>query len=554
MPVACATRRTRTSKPKVRTGCITCKIRRVKCDEAKPGCHRCTSTGRQCDGYLGVTSSVPPSVRTVGGQPQGHEPSQIENRALGFFFRQTAPGLSGFFGQSFWRGCVLHLSLSEPAIRHALASLGTMHEALCRDGGRDPTSFALQSYNKSIRSLAHKGAAGPDTATTYIICSIIFTCFEFLRGNVEAAVTHVNSGANILGMMRREAEEGSSRDSHPGKPQTYPSFESSFVETELAPIVSTLSIATSEFGSPDHGFFLNPVDADGSFVFADTFDSVAEARCGLIDLTTALIKARHGHAGGGAGVSGSGTKLLGRLRQDLERWKVNFDDLVRRQQDAWGRRDRGAADVVRIMFLTTHIGTSLYFPDGESAWDSHRAGFEDIVDRAEALLSSDGESGTERAQGFSVELGLTCPLHMVAWKCRWPRIRRRGLELVRRLPKRDFIFDSEHYHAVFSRIMAIEEGHLGLAPGTLPEENMLPPEHGRVHHFYSVPRFERGQNIYAVTFLTKPNGLDQEMQFRTEYLDLDTLQSWEAGTTGNVAPVSNPLPDLVRAIMVQGAG
>ncbi|KLU81825.1 hypothetical protein MAPG_00906, partial [Magnaporthiopsis poae ATCC 64411] len=54
-------RRTRASKPKVRTGCITwaglrhekdeMRIRRVKCDEGKPACQRCTSTGRACDGY-----------------------------------------------------------------------------------------------------------------------------------------------------------------------------------------------------------------------------------------------------------------------------------------------------------------------------------------------------------------------------------------------------------------------------------------------------------------------------------------------------------------------
>lgn len=44
-------KRTRKSHNKVRTGCLTCKIRRKKCDETKPACTRCTSTGRKCDGY-----------------------------------------------------------------------------------------------------------------------------------------------------------------------------------------------------------------------------------------------------------------------------------------------------------------------------------------------------------------------------------------------------------------------------------------------------------------------------------------------------------------------
>ncbi|KAJ5694052.1 hypothetical protein N7536_004464 [Penicillium majusculum] len=37
--------------PKLKSGCMTCKIRRVKCDEEKPQCRRCISTGRKCDGY-----------------------------------------------------------------------------------------------------------------------------------------------------------------------------------------------------------------------------------------------------------------------------------------------------------------------------------------------------------------------------------------------------------------------------------------------------------------------------------------------------------------------
>lgn len=36
---------------KVRSGCTTCKQRKVKCDEAKPECLRCTKIGKICGGY-----------------------------------------------------------------------------------------------------------------------------------------------------------------------------------------------------------------------------------------------------------------------------------------------------------------------------------------------------------------------------------------------------------------------------------------------------------------------------------------------------------------------
>ena len=36
---------------KVRTGCDTCKRRKIKCDEIEPACHRCTRANLQCEGY-----------------------------------------------------------------------------------------------------------------------------------------------------------------------------------------------------------------------------------------------------------------------------------------------------------------------------------------------------------------------------------------------------------------------------------------------------------------------------------------------------------------------
>lgn len=53
-------RRTRRAHNKTRTGCLTCKIRRKKCDETKPACLRCTNTGRKCDGY----ARAPPAQLT----------------------------------------------------------------------------------------------------------------------------------------------------------------------------------------------------------------------------------------------------------------------------------------------------------------------------------------------------------------------------------------------------------------------------------------------------------------------------------------------------------
>src|ERR1700761_9327607 len=39
------------TRTKSKTGCKTCKIRRVRCGEERPACRRCVATGRVCDGY-----------------------------------------------------------------------------------------------------------------------------------------------------------------------------------------------------------------------------------------------------------------------------------------------------------------------------------------------------------------------------------------------------------------------------------------------------------------------------------------------------------------------
>ncbi|KAH4069175.1 hypothetical protein HBH98_012240 [Parastagonospora nodorum] len=68
--------RQRAWKPKNRSGCKTCKIRKVKCDEEKPFCKRCTSTGRTCDGY--DVTFRPPS-----NSPKNSPPSNQDTQGAG---------------------------------------------------------------------------------------------------------------------------------------------------------------------------------------------------------------------------------------------------------------------------------------------------------------------------------------------------------------------------------------------------------------------------------------------------------------------------------------
>lgn len=80
----------------------------MKCDETKPECDRCTSTGRKCDGYVD-----PPSRRAAASKSKANEElvlcssinweqgNSAERRAVDFFRRRTAPSIAGYFDADF---------------------------------------------------------------------------------------------------------------------------------------------------------------------------------------------------------------------------------------------------------------------------------------------------------------------------------------------------------------------------------------------------------------------------------------------------------------------
>ncbi|KAF4502413.1 Zn(2)-C6 fungal-type DNA-binding domain [Fusarium agapanthi] len=95
------------------------KVRRVKCDEARPSCLRCTSAGRTCDGYeeaeaeqvLQQQSPIQAAIARYGNSQ--------EARSIQFFMERTLSQLTSFFPDEFWGISVLQIlqGHTETAIR-----------------------------------------------------------------------------------------------------------------------------------------------------------------------------------------------------------------------------------------------------------------------------------------------------------------------------------------------------------------------------------------------------------------------------------------------------
>ncbi|KAF8867089.1 hypothetical protein BDZ45DRAFT_667075 [Acephala macrosclerotiorum] len=212
-------KRPRASKPKVKSGCITCKTRRVKCDETKPECLRCQKFGRRCDGYLpepsrsgGLMQLQPriPSVTLYSPTTSIHA-TEEESRYFQIFSERTAHELSGFFDSAFWARVVLQESHNIASIRHAAIALGALTKSL--ESAPSPGlkvnviqttdlkhhEMAVLSNLRAIGELNHYISSSNSPQIRYaLIACLLFVCFETFQGSYASSVQQTYGGLKML--------------------------------------------------------------------------------------------------------------------------------------------------------------------------------------------------------------------------------------------------------------------------------------------------------------------------------------------------------------------
>jgi hypothetical protein len=161
-------------------------VRRVKCDEGRPACLRCISLRRVCGGYNDAQLQPPRSspsniISIIAGPSSDIHPSTQSHRSFSFFVQRTSPQLAGFFGSHFWERLVLQTAYHEPAVRHGVVAIGSLHEmfehqTVMSDANK---AFALKEYNLAIRHLLTPlPPNGERRIDVCLITCILFICFE----------------------------------------------------------------------------------------------------------------------------------------------------------------------------------------------------------------------------------------------------------------------------------------------------------------------------------------------------------------------------------------
>ncbi len=185
-----------------------CRKRRVKCDEARPVCSRCATTGRQCDGYAQPTplayswdELLAPRMLLAAGASTASD----DRRALAYFRDIVTKDLFHSLGGSGWIQHVSQLVQSEPAGTHAALAIVALYKQLsqARFGTQQrphENVVAIEHYNAAIRCmLTAPTSCSPDF--TLVVCAL-FICIEFLRSDARAAISHCRHGIHLLNLQQ----------------------------------------------------------------------------------------------------------------------------------------------------------------------------------------------------------------------------------------------------------------------------------------------------------------------------------------------------------------
>lgn len=453
------------------------RIRHVKCDEAKPFCKRCLSTGRICDGF-GYHQDFPSFTPLINWLPNhsttapGIQATQRERSMFSLLCTDTIPQVCGTFGHKFWKTDVLRATQVYPAIWHACLAVAAMHERMKMTESENAKAatqmlyeFSLRQYNAAIRHLLdirRENVLTGDDQETLLMASILFNGLCCLQGDVQQAIIHARNGLQLF-YLWRYWEQTYQTDTRRRR-MSLLSAESlvmliSFTESQfmnrVANVPTTLlrcqiipyKCSDMPFASITNAYVEFQNLYTGLLSATKFSDSPS---C----ITLPLPRAEHRVA----------------YRREFEVWKAKFEKF---KQQSTLVTEEDTEGLLLLETLLTGVEVCLYVDinNAELDYDNYESAFSRIVDLAERVLSKRSYVAVDQGRGaplFSFSLSLCEELYWAGIRCRNGIIRRRVIALLKKWPRRDGIWDSKMIASTCEAVMRLEESAVWSVDGTGP--------------------------------------------------------------------------------------
>ncbi|KAF2971285.1 hypothetical protein GQX73_g2275 [Xylaria multiplex] len=474
-----------TNRKKVKTGCRTCKARRVKCDEGRPACHRCVSTGRTCDGYgiwgggtikraaqaLTPTATVQHAVSSQFGKL-----SPEQEICFRWFRYQTYAKLPLPFITPFWHTLILQACIVEPAILHAAIALGSAHQKESLEEGKpteasatlDPQQkFMLREYGEAIRSLQpHFSSQDRRSIHVALAACTLFTFFENLLGRYAAAKAHLHSGLKLLAEIYGSVDHPTSVGVT-ATPRGY-------VDDWIIESFARLHVQAALLGQglldlyprlPEFPITPIPTYFETTNQAAHHMDQLMldtlhlEEQCSLPDGTTVNVI-----------LPTVFNDRRRRLMGELKLWIVAYRATNREVGDKFSPIDEFYMKLLRgYHTMTTLMVKACSWPLCETIYDLYTADFISLIEQLVAIWKAHIVRPAWRLNPATAEMprkishsvgdkGWIPLLYFVAVKCRVHRIRLQAIRLMSQTLHKEGMWDSRLALIIAKEIIRIEEG------------------------------------------------------------------------------------------------
>lgn len=468
-----------------------CRARHKKCDEIRPACRMCTSTGRVCDGYqtgpdrrtrpfrnqrnnnnnnAKVVTLLPDKGNAlkrfapvaIAAAPQstmfsGPGPllslsdasrldlTRDERHYLDFFKISTVTQFSTHFGREFWQHMLPQMGESEPALQHASIAMGALHwnfvekRSSARASANDP--FALQQCNRAISylqdKLTDKTRAHLEIA---LVTCIMFISFALCQGDCYAASRLLEGGSKLL-------RDWLTINPDPNSP----------TRIILIKAFTHINFHFSTFSDP--GLFSSlPGEKSADISKVERFlsglsgpiDDLGKASSMLFNLYALAVQQDPR-----VRVLTSDKRYS--ILAKLQTWTKELRDSFADRGGISLLKNNVTFNVLQMWSEVIYIMTAAEqwsIDRGEMKYDMFQHRFERALGLAKELLVSGlFHSSTPT---FSVGTGIIPPLFFCAYKCRDPFLRREALALLRGWQCQEGIWETPTAAYVLEKIIEIE--------------------------------------------------------------------------------------------------
>ena len=516
---------------------MTVRIRKVKCDEGRPACHRCRSTGRVCDGYgiWGGGDSLYGHGQCVTGFKDSRAvprpPASVSVFASGteekgyfeWFKCRTAIKLPGSFVSRFWDTLLFQAGLEEPAVSHAVLALSSVHKGgafnangqnKADNGPNEQEQFMLKHYVKAISHLQpHFSIKDRASFRVALITCVTFVCLEFLRGHFMTAQIHLENGLKILGEMQMlsNSDDGIFRPKH-----CFQSTDGWIVEA-----FSRLHLQVELFRHAyQHPCMI--LQAPGPGTPALVFHSINEAWQQLGRLLNKVFHLTHQARKQAVCECESlrNTHLLLEyqqcIRTELARWLETYEAFKKVPQGHRPTQEEKGYQLLNTYHtMASIIADTCLRPSDELAFDFHTTQFVLLIRQLASLQTMASTTCLVQAlpgdmSRSVIDMGWIPPLYYAAVKCRIHRIRLQAVRLLESTSHREGIWDAQTAACVARKVMVMEERDFYRDVATLDDFFLLSPP--RVQDL-SLPTLPESYRIRDVEVVMLGDPMDRILLF-----------------------------------------